>query len=209
MKKKEKAPGERTIGLKTGVTFSLIALVVGFVGGIVFSAFKMDNTLPEMSGMSGMMTTETSESGSDLTDEEKRQVEALTKAADAAPEDETAWIALGNICFDYNLNPEAILAYEKALAIQPDNADVCTDLGTAYRRNGEPQKALEYYEKAQRISPGHQMSLLNQGIVCLHDLNDPEGAIAAWEKLLAVNPEATTSGGMLIKNLVETLKSQM
>jgi cytochrome c-type biogenesis protein CcmH/NrfG len=205
MNKKEMTSNEKTIALKTAVISSIITLVVGFLGGIIFSAFKMDNTL---SGMSAMVATETEETGSVLTDEEKDQLQALQQAAGAAPEDATAWIALGNACFDYNLNPQAIQAYETALEIQPDNADVCTDLGTAYRRNGEPEKAVDYYEKAQRILPGHQMSLLNQGIVCLHDLNDTEGAISAWEKLLEVNPTATTSGGMLIKNLVDTLKSQ-
>lgn len=203
MEKKEMESGKKNFGMQAVVTIAVIFLAVGFVGGIVFSAFKMETGPP----MSGMVATGSMEEGPSLTDEQTERTKALEKTAKSDPDNPESWIALGNACLDFGMNQQAIDAYETALTIAPNNANVCTDLGTAYRRNEEPEKAITLYEKAQEISPGHEMSLMNQGIVYLHDMDDPQGAVAAWEKLLEINPTAATSGGMMIKNLVETLKN--
>ena len=43
----------------------------------------------------------------------------------------------------------------------------------------------------------------------MHDLNDLEGAIDAWEALVKRNPAATSPTGQPIKDLVEKLKTGM
>jgi hypothetical protein len=37
-------------------------------------------------------------------------------------------------------------------------------------------------------------------------MGDPRGALAAWEKLLAINPEARSMEGKSVKDLVEALR---
>jgi tetratricopeptide (TPR) repeat protein len=78
-----------------------------------------------------------------------------------------------------------------------------------YRRNEDPEKAIASFEKAQSVSPGHEPSLFNKGIVLMHDMNDMARALEAWEALLEINPAAMTPGGMPIKDLVEKMKEQM
>jgi hypothetical protein len=41
----------------------------------------------------------------------------------------------------------------------------------------------------------------------MHDQDDRQGAIKAWEELLKVNPSSQTSSGQSIKQLVESMKS--
>ena len=48
----------------------------------------------------------------------------------------------------------------------------------------------------------------NKGIVLLHDLQDPAGAIRAWEGLLEINPVASFPGGMSVDQMIQQLKKQ-
>lgn len=191
--------------METAIMVSFITLVAGFVGGVVFSAYKMETSLPTPSAV---MVAGESETEPELTADQEKKIEALERAAAETPKNPDAWIALGNACFDYNLPEKAIVAYETALKLQPDNADVWTDVGIMYRRMGDSEKAVTAFEKAQDVSPGHEMSLLNMGIVRLHDLNDSAGALTAWQKLIQIDPSATTASGMPIWEIVDALKSQ-
>lgn len=203
---KDSSGTKKLIKFEFAILATFIALVVGFVGGIVFSAFKMESS---QVGSSVMVSSEESQVLGEMTAAQADEVAAIEKSASQSPENAAEWITLGNVCFDYGLTEKAIHAYETALKYQPDNADVWTDLGVMYRRNGEPEKAVKSFEKAQAVSPGHEMSLFNKGIVLMHDLNDMPGAMAAWEELLKINPAATVPNGMSIKELVEKMKAQM
>ena len=66
---------------------------------------------------------------------------------------------------------------------------------------------MDAFKKAADIDPRHEQSRFNQGIVLMHDLDDRQGAIEAWEALLKVNPSAKTSNGQPVKQLVEGLKN--
>ena len=202
---KDRQSTKKLVKMEVMFLTTFIALIVGFVGGIVFSAFKMEDSIPSTPSM---MSSETSEAQQAVTPEQAKEIENLENDALQSPENADAWIALGNACYDYSQPEKAIQAYETALKLQPDNADVWTDAGVMYRRMGDSENAAAFFEKAQEVSPGHEMSLLNAGVVKLHDLNDPEGALVAWEKLLQINPTATTAGGMPIRDFVQALKNQ-
>lgn len=203
---KDRNSTKKLIKFESAILAVFIAIAVGFVGGIVFSAFKMEGS---QVGSSVMVSSDESQAQGAMTAEQADEIAALEKVAARSPENPEGWIMLGNVCFDYGQAEKAIHAYETALKYQPDNADVWTDLGVMYRQNGEPEKAIASFEKAQAVSPGHEMSLFNKGVVLMHDLNDMSGAMAAWEELVKINPAATTSSGMPIKELVEKMKEQL
>lgn len=119
------------------------------------------------------------------------------------PANVEAWIHLGHAYFDSDKPKPAIAAYTKALELAPGNANVLTDLGVMYRRNGEPEKALEQFGKASALDPKHEQSRFNKGIVLMHDLKQKEAAIAAWQELLAINPNAKAPNGMPITELIK------
>lgn len=114
-----------------------------------------------------------------------------------------AWQQLGNAYYDANRPENAIVAYNKSLELDSSSPDVWTDLGTMYRRTGQYQKAIDSYNKALQLNPTHPNSLFNKGVVYLHDLNQKEKGIAAWEELLASNPSAKTPQGQPLKEFID------
>jgi len=90
----------------------------------------------------------------------------------------------GNAAFNAKQWPRAIESYNLALVNGLDDPDIRTDLGTAYRLAGQPQKAISEYVQAQKENPQHQESLFNQAIVYAADLHDAKQGIALWQEYL-------------------------
>ena len=98
-------------------------------------------------------------------------------------------LTLGNWYFDHQAWPRAVEEYQKAIAQDLDSADVRTDLGSALRFSGQPQKALEQYRLAQKQNPQHEHSLFNQGGVYAFDLKQADKGIALWREYLQRFPK--------------------
>jgi tetratricopeptide (TPR) repeat protein len=105
-----------------------------------------------------------------------------------------------------NKHAQAIDAYKKSLELNPNNADVLTDLGIMYRRSGQPREAIVKFDKAISINPKHETARFNKGIVLMHDLGDREGAIQAWEDLLEINPVAMAGNNQSVDQMVKHYK---
>ncbi len=180
----------------------LLAMVLTLGLGIVFSvAFSNQGSVVSKSPVGSSAT-----SGNFVEDRFAGRIEQLQNRVVAKPDDVQAWIELGNLYFDSQRSQEAATAYERALAIRPDNANVLTDLGVMYRRLGQYEKALEQFAKAQRINPRHQTSFFNTGIVLYYDLGRTAEARVAWERVVEINPNATTPNGKLVKTLLQELQ---
>ncbi len=201
MPKKETVSSD-TMNRNTAIIIAMVCLVVGFIGGIVLSAYKTGSGV----GVSPPMPPQQTAAKQGPSVEESSRILALEKELAANPQNVTAWTQLGNLYFDSNQFQKSIEAYEKSLAIQPNNADVLTDLGVMYRRSGQPRKAIEKFDQAVRVNPGHEVSRFNKGIVLMHDLKDPEGALKSWEELVRLNPSAKAPNGLLVKEMVMKLK---
>ena len=186
---------------------SIISLAIGFLGGIVLSAYKSTTVVapaPSMPTPQQSQAPGISKQGPAA--EEVSRILTLEKEVSANPENNQAWIQLGNLYFDTQQVQKAIQAYEKSLSLDPNNADVQTDLGVMYRRNGQPQKAIEAFDRAVQINPRHEISRFNKGIVLMHDLNDAKGAVQAWEDLVKINPQAKAPNGLLISEMIKKLQ---
>jgi cytochrome c-type biogenesis protein CcmH/NrfG len=120
----------------------------------------------------------------------QQEISMLQDAVRKDPGNVSSWISLGNDLMDSSRFDEAIAAYQKALDINPKDADVRVDMGTCYRRIGKPDVAEKEYRKALEINPSHQMALRNLGIVLEYDLKDNKQAIQVFEKYLQTAPGA-------------------
>ncbi|MCX5883168.1 MAG: tetratricopeptide repeat protein [Deltaproteobacteria bacterium] len=187
---------------KSGVSYGVVALafVAGILVGVLLTLYKTGGSpaMPPPSQM-GQKT-----SAADHSDE----IAGLEFKTSQNPGDIAAWIQLGNLCFDADLPEKAIVAYDKALALNPNNADVLTDQGVMYRKAGKYDKAVQCFDKAVAVNPKHEIARFNKGIVLMHDLNNPQGAIKAWEELLAVNPLAMAPNGQSIDEMLKKMKQQ-
>ncbi|GAB4228987.1 MAG: hypothetical protein OHK0028_02910 [Deltaproteobacteria bacterium] len=105
------------------------------------------------------------------------------------PNNLQALIGIGNLYFDTKQDLLAIEHYRKALSLDPANPNVRTDMAVCYRRSGNPDQAIEELKKAISTNPRHAQSRYNLGVILIHDKNDVEGGIKAWEALLENVPD--------------------
>ena len=67
---------------------------------------------------------------------------------------------------------------------------------------------IKRFDQAIAADPKLEQPRFNKGIVLMHDLDDREGAIKAWEGLLEVNPLAKAPNGQTIDEMVNQFKVQ-
>lgn len=104
------------------------------------------------------------------------------------PNNIQAMTDLANLYFDAKRYEDSITWYQKILDKNPRDVNISTDLGTAYWYTNRPDEALAQFDRSLQIDPNHAQTLYNVGIVRLHGKNDIPGAVTAWEKLIATNP---------------------
>jgi cytochrome c-type biogenesis protein CcmH/NrfG len=117
-----------------------------------------------------------------------REIPMLEGLVAQDPRNRSAWVQLGNDYFDTHQAQKAIAAYDKALELQPNDANVLTDQGVMYRDLGQFDKALANFERANQVDPTHMTSLFNQGVVWAYDKKDAKQAIAIWQKVAQQDP---------------------
>ena len=126
---------------------------------------------------------------------EAREVDAaraaeLEAAAQAAPEDAAVRVSLGDLYFDARQFEAAISWYEEAVAVDPAYVDANTSLAMSWFHAGDTQRAVETFDRSLEIDPAHPRTLLNLGIVRALGFRDLEGALAAWEQVVAAAPDS-------------------
>jgi len=118
-----------------------------------------------------------------------KQAEPLLASLKQNPNDADTLYKIGNIYYDTRLFPEAVNYYEQSLKLKPTATDVRTDMGTAYYFMGQADRAISEFEQVLKQDPKHANALFNEGMVKWEGKGDINGAIAAWKKLLATNPD--------------------
>jgi cytochrome c-type biogenesis protein CcmH/NrfG len=83
----------------------------------------------------------------------------------------------------------AIDYYQKSLAINARNVGARTDMASCMYYLGDVDGALTQLDKSLTYDPKHAGTLINIGIIKWKGKNDVDGAVAAWEKMLKLNPE--------------------
>lgn len=178
------------------VTF-IAGFVIGAATGIKFYAREHQGTTaggaaPESPAGNGQRV---------VSAEEINRAEALVKKE---PQNLQGLITLGNLYFDSNQHQKAINTYQRALAIDPKNPDVRTDLGIMYRAVKDYDRAVQEFREAARQDPAHKNSRFNLGVVLQYDKKDINGAIAAWEEFLKVEPAGERAP--MVRRELEQLK---
>jgi Tfp pilus assembly protein PilF len=89
----------------------------------------------------------------------KSQAEAELRAGLAAnPKDEQAELMLGMIAEKRGDNNAAYEDYSRAMALNPNDGDACTELAKLLVTMNQPQKAMEMFEKATEIDPTNDVA---------------------------------------------------
>jgi cytochrome c-type biogenesis protein CcmH/NrfG len=117
-----------------------------------------------------------------------KEIASLKELLSQEPENSMALTRLGNLYFDAGMFNEATEYYGRALEVIPDDVNVRTDLGTAFRNTGQAREALTQFEAAVEREPGHWKGWFNIGIVSLYDLGDYDRARDAFDRVAELKP---------------------
>lgn len=128
-----------------------------------------------------------------LSQEARERIKNAMRKTEAEASSHDAWVELGNAYYDADMPRQAIDSYNRALALNPDDADVLNDLGAMYRQSGDIAKALKNFEKALAISPYNLESLYNMGYIYAFDLNRGDRALEIWRRYLELDRSSETA----------------
>lgn len=137
------------------------------------------------------------------------EIAPLEQAVAANPKDAAALLRLANGLQDNRAFARAIDAYERYLAIDPNDADARVDMGVCYFELGRAdsaggrsllQTALKELELAARKRPDHQPAAFNLGVVNL-TLGDLETSNKWFKRAAELNP--TSDLGARAKRMLE------
>jgi cytochrome c-type biogenesis protein CcmH/NrfG len=178
-----------------------VIFIAGFLAGVAFTVFKGTTIVPEQmaAAPAGQKTTQTAETRQALLN--------LEAEVTANPANFEAWTRLGHLYYDTDQPTKAIAAYGKSLELHKGDANLLTDLGVMYRKTNQFEKAIESFDRAIKEDPSHIPSRYNKGIVMMYDLSNVNGAVASWEGLLKIDPQAKTANGESIRDLVNKMKA--
>jgi tetratricopeptide (TPR) repeat protein len=114
-------------------------------------------------------------------------VEALEELAETRGHIED-WINFGNACQAVDCYKEAVEAYDRALALRPDQARVWHYRGYALGELGRLEEELESINRALALKPDHAKAWYNRGIA-LGRLGRHEEALESFDRALALKPD--------------------
>ena len=128
----------------------------------------------------------------------------LQAQAERDTNDSTSRVELGNMYFDAERYTEAIVWYEAALAIDPSDPNVSTDLGVAYYYTDDPDRALAQFARSLESAPDHVKTLLNTGIVRAFGKQDLAGAAESWQRVIDIAPDSPE--GRAARQAIESMR---
>ena len=135
-------------------------------------------------------------------------VDKLAAHLKAHPDDAEGWTMLARTYSVLQRQPEALKAYEKALALRKDDPSLLTDYADVLAVNnggnldGEPMKLLE---KALKLDPKNLKALALVGTYAFNN-KDYANAAKLWEKLVQIGPADSVFVKQIIPGLVEARK---
>jgi len=110
------------------------------------------------------------------------------KAVDQRPENANLWIVLGEIYHLQGRSEDAVQAFKKAIAADPKNILGYGALVSLEESVNDLVAAVDIYKKLAELTPSAPGVHFQLGL-CLARMNDAEGAKAALQQALKLNPE--------------------
>ena len=138
-----------------------------------------------------------------LLDEPDEAYSHFQAAAEINPSDPMSHSNLGAYLQEHGKLPEAMQQYDRTLSLTSDAgllAATYANLGTAYRKLGEDEKARDHYDQALRLNPNLSSAYLGLGQL-LEKQNQLDDAIQNYSKAVELRP--TDAGFLLLGHALE------
>jgi len=115
-------------------------------------------------------------------------VTILQQATQVEPNEALLWYSLGDAQRGAKKYPEAIESYQKAIAIKGTVAEYHNNLGKAYEKSGQIDKAVKEFDNAAQLDPNNaSMYYFNEGAVYVNS-NKMDEALVAFDKVIQIDP---------------------
>jgi tetratricopeptide (TPR) repeat protein len=85
----------------------------------------------------------------------------------------------------------ATTTFQKVLAISPGNVYANYDLGWIAQSRGNSNEAISYYKKCLAANAAYTPAMYNEAI--LLETSHPQQAIAVYQKIVSIDPQAATA----------------
>jgi cytochrome c-type biogenesis protein CcmH/NrfG len=118
-----------------------------------------------------------------------RQAAPLLEKLKSDPNNTALLMKIGSVYHSAHQFKDAAAYYSKAVQADPKNVEAHTKLAVSLYRSGDVDGAIAELNRALSLDPKDPNSLFNLGMIRLHGKQDPKGALAAWQKLLKLNPQ--------------------
>jgi len=136
-------------------------------------------------------------------EEVRRAVAHLAEALRQSPDNPQGWLLLGRAYAKMERFPDAIAAYDNAAPLIQKNPDLLVEQAgvlAAAAGNQLEGRPMAIVNQALAIDPKHPMGLMLAG-VSAYRRGDHAGAVAAWDKLMAVLPPGSPEAEELQANI--------
>jgi len=131
-------------------------------------------------------------------------LEILDKLIEINPDCSSHLINKATILDTMGQYEEALIAYKKAIEIDPKNSRACYNVGNLLAINlGKYSEAIEYFDKATEIEPNFYIAWMDKGSA-YGDLEKHDEAIKCFDKAISINsndPTAWSNKGSAFCNI--------
>lgn len=127
--------------------------------------------------------------GRDLDPAAIERIEASLATVEQAPEDASAWLALGMAYHANEFYPEAVESYTKVATLAPDEARPHYYRALVHMQLGRIEEAVDAMREAAQLADGFAPPQWRLGQLLL-DAGRPDEAETAFEAALAIDPES-------------------
>jgi Flp pilus assembly protein TadD len=167
------------------IHFAILGIILGATSGYIFAFYQVESSTPRTLPAAAQ-SSKVPQGHPDVSNE---QLLAMFKEALAKnPNDPTLLTRYANFLFDLGRFTEAVDWFSRVAAMQPNNLDVRTDLGTALWNAGQKEKAMAEYQRILQADPKHIATLHNLAVVHLGE-RDFAAAERVINQIEAIDPK--------------------
>ncbi|MDA0239950.1 MAG: tetratricopeptide repeat protein, partial [Proteobacteria bacterium] len=110
------------------------------------------------------------------------------RTTELAPGASASWNILGAVSFDRDNLEVSREAFERAMALDPRNADAHSNIGNVEMRAGRVEMAKEHYEQALSLDDTHADAMVNLG-TALQVQGELKEALGHYDRVIARHPK--------------------
>jgi cytochrome c-type biogenesis protein CcmH/NrfG len=138
-----------------------------------------------------------------------KQAAPLLEKLKTDPNNIAALSQVGAIYHATHQFKESAAYYGNAVQADPKNVALRNKLASSLYRDGDVDGAISQLNRALSYDPKDANSLFNLGTIRLEGKRDGKGALAAWQKLLKLNPQLSAERKATVLKLMANVQTTL